>query len=55
MLSDIYFAILFFLSISFLQKYNAITLNCMGPVEPTVSLIFVDAAACTSTYINSFL
>ena len=51
MLSYIYFAILLFLSISYLQKYNAITFNCMGPVELTVSpawfLIFADAAAWT--------
>ena len=52
MLSDIYFSVRFVLSISYLQKYNAVTFNCMGPVEPTVSpscwfLIFVDAAIWT--------
>ena len=52
MLSRIYFAILFFVSISYLQKYKAITFNCMGPVEPNVSpacwfLVFVDAVAWT--------
>lgn len=50
MLSHIYFAILFFLSISYLQKYNAVTFNCMGPAEPNVSpacwfLVFVNAVA----------
>lgn len=37
MRSDIYLSMLFVISISYLQKYNAITFNCMGPVEPTVS------------------
>ena len=52
LLSHIYFAILFFLSSSYLQKYNAVTFSCMGPVESNVSpacwfLVFVDAVALT--------